>query len=228
MQIRGTIEGDVRQLLSKYSGELAAAMRQAMDNASNSVLADVKSRTKAAGLGNLAKAWGKRLYPTGGKPSISPAALVYGKSKTLFPVFTEGATIVPRKGRFLAIPTPQAEAMGLAQTSVRRDGKGTGSVPRRLSMVQKAIKSLGEKNIKVIPAKRGRLLMVYEVPQGRGAGRSFRGRGGRGIGYRRGASVPLFILVPQVRIGRKLDLSTMSKAASAALAAAVRAQLVGS
>jgi hypothetical protein len=227
MQIRGTIDGDVKSILSRYSGELAVAMRQAMENASNTVLADAKGRTKAAGLGGLAKAWGKQTYPPGRRPSINPAGLIYAKSKVLFPVFTQGATILPKKGRFLAIPTREAEAMGLAQTNVRRDGKGAGAIPRRLSMVQKAFKSLGAANISILPSKRGRFLLVYRVPQGRGLGRSFRGRGGRAVGYRRGTDVPLFILVPQVRIGRKLDLSSMSATASATLTAAVRAQLVG-
>lgn len=206
MRITASVDsGAVQAALADDQSTLARDLRRGMDAAAAAVQADLRGRTRAAGLGpGLEKAWKSRSY--GGSKTLHPTALVYGESEVLFPVFSEGATIVPRKGRFLAIPTKEAEAMGFATTNVNRAGKGTGSIPRRLSMVTLAIERLGAKNIRFVPAKRGRMVVIYS---------------------QRGKNTPLFVLVPQVRLKAVLDIEAARKAADATLAAAIDAALSG-
>lgn len=227
MRITGEVTDALQEALADGQSALARDLRRGMEAAATAVQADLRGQTRAAGLGaGLEKAWQKQVYPrsAGGK-SLNPAALVYGKSRTLFTVFSEGATIIPKKGRFLAIPTKEAEALGFAETRTTRTGGGSGAIPRRSSMVALAVQRLGEKNVRVVPAKGGRMLMLYRVPAGRGEGRAFRGPRGTSVGFRRGADVPIFVLVPSVRLKARLDLNAARTRANATLASEIGAAL---
>lgn len=79
--------------------------------------------------------------------TLHPASLVYSQATILHQVFSEGADITARAGRYLAIPTREAELMGFATTNRDRGGKGSGSIPRRASMVADAIKALGSPSV---------------------------------------------------------------------------------
>lgn len=210
MRITASVDTSALQAtLADGQSALAGDLRRGMEAAAAAVQADLRGRTRAAGLGQgLEKSWQKRVYPprAGGK-ALNPAALIYSDAKVLFTVFSEGATIVPRKGRFLAIPTKEAEAMGFAITHTNRAGKGTGSIPRRLSMVTLAIERLGKQHIRFAPSKRGRMVVIYS-PQ-------------------RGKNIPLFVLVPQVRLKAVLDIAAVRATANATLASEIRTALGG-
>lgn len=216
MRATGSLDGDIAAIIQEGRDGIAAALRVGMDAASARVQEQLRGQVRAAGLGaGLEKAWQQRSY--GGAKTLHPAALVYSKATLLHQVFTEGATIQARTGRYLAIPTREAEALGFATARTNRAGKGTGSIPRRASMVADAIKALGEENTATLPLPRGRKLLVYKTPSGRSS------RGGKAI--RRGANVPLFILVPMVRLSPRLDVDSVRAAAGGVLAGEIAAAL---
>ena len=229
MRIGGSVEGDLAGILADDATAIASDLQRGMAAATGALQADLRNQVRAAGLGaGLEKAWARADYPNANRlQGLSPAGLVYSKAVLLHSVFSEGATITAKSGRYLAIPTREAEALGYASSGQNRGGKGVGSIERRASMVRDAIARLGKENVAILPAKSGRKLVVYKVPAGRGAGRSFKVRGERGVGFRRGATVPLFILVPQVRLRPRLDVEAARLRARDRLATELNAALAG-
>lgn len=227
VRVDAHIDGDLRAILEEARDEAADALRQGMRRASDRVQADLRTQTRAAGLGGkLEKAWRVQLYPSRASTrTLRPAGLVYSNATLVHDAFIEGATITARRGRYLVIPTREAEAMGFARTAESRKG---GPIPggqlRRAARYRAAIDKLGPENIRDIPLAGGRRLIVYRVPQGRGQGRTVRARGG-GVAFRRGADVPLFILVPQVRLAPRLDFAGAQTRAEAVLEAEMGAAL---
>jgi hypothetical protein len=215
MRIVAAIAGDLRQIIEQQQDGVADAMRQGVVRASTRLQADLRSQVRAAGLGaGLEKAWRLQLYPTG-KRTIHPAGLVFSKSTVLHGVFAEGATIAAKGGRWLVIPMPAAEKMGLATTDTSRKG---GAVPggalRRASQYGEAMERLGEHNMRVATLSGGRKLVLYRP-------------GNQRRGKARGEEVPLFLLVPQVRLTPRLTMAAAERDAAATLNAEIAAALSG-
>jgi hypothetical protein len=175
--------------------------------ASTRLQAALRGQTAAAGLGKgLSNAWRLKMYPTG--RSLHPAGLVFSSAPLLHTVFSQGATITARSGKFLAIPTAAAIAMGLGDsTKGRKGGTVPGGQLRRGAQVREAIARLGAENMSYLPMTGGRRLMLYTPPEGRSKGLSFKGRKGRGLGIARGQRVALFILMPVTHISPRLDIA---------------------
>ncbi len=207
--VTARVEGDPRAIFDEARKDIADAFRSGVVHTAGQVQTDLRTQTRAAGLGRgLENAWRSEVYPRSpATKTLRPAGQVFSRAVVLHDVFTMGATITARRGRYLVIPTKEAEAMGFATS---RTGRGGGAVPfgqlHRAARYRAAIDKLGAENIRDIPLPNGRRLIVYQVPQGRGAGRVFRGPRLTRVGFRRGQDVPLFLLVPQVRIARRLDL----------------------
>lgn len=227
MRVAGDVTGDLASMLEEERHAIAAGLRRGMEAAATTVQADLRSQVRGAGLGaGLEKAWQKQTYPkNAGSHTLSPAALVFSKATLLHQVFAEGATITASSGRYLAIPTKDAEALGLAEAGTTRGGNGVGGIARRRSMVTEAIQRLGAANIVTLPTAKGRKLIAYKIPTGRGPGKAFRVRGGRSVAFRRGALVGLFILVPQVRLRPRLDIAGARQRAENTLAAELASAL---
>ena len=213
VSVTARVEGDLPAILRQARDETSDALREGVTLTAGRVQADRRTQTRAAGLGRgLEKAWQDTVYPKRATTkTFRPAALVFSKSVVLHDAFIHGATITAKRGRYLVIPTKEAAAMGFATT--RESRKPGEAVPagqlRRAARYREAIAKLGSENIKVIPLDRGRRLIVYVVPQGRGKGRVFRGpRLGERVAFRRGQDVPLFVMVPQVRLASRLDLDS--------------------
>ncbi|WP_025286816.1 DUF6441 family protein [Granulibacter bethesdensis] len=196
-----------------------------LTRAANILQADLRMQTRAAGLGpGLERAWALNVY------NDEPAALIYSKSEVLHRVFAEGTTVSATRKRYLAIPTKEAEAMGLGLTDRSRKG---GPVPagqyRHLARLDMIADKVGEKNIRVVSAPRGRKLIIYDVPgssrKNARRGRTIRGVAGRSVSVLKGRSIVLFILVPQVRLARRLDVTAAEDRAALALPSEIETAL---
>ena len=226
MKISGSVDGDLAAVADEYRAALSADLRRGMQAAADAVQADLRGQVRAAGLGaGLERAWSQRVYPRAGTRTLDPAGLVFSKSTVLHRAFTEGATIAPRGGRYLVIPTREAEALGYGKTRLGRDG---GAIPggqsRRASQYGAAVRALGKANIRVVPLARGRKLVVYRVPDGRGRGKRLGARG-RGLSFRRGTDIPIFLMVPVVRLAKRLDFEGTQDRVPGILAAELEAAL---
>lgn len=219
VSVTARVDGDVRALVDAARVDVADAFREAVVTTAGRVHGDMRTQTRAAGLGRgLENAWRSQVYPKSeATKTLRPAGQVYSKAVVLHDAFIAGATITARRGRYLVIPTAEAEAMGFATTREARDpGKRVPAGQlRRAAQYRAAIAKLGAENIRDIPLPNGRRLIVYQVPQGqgRGKGRVFRGPRLTRVGFRRGQDVPLFVLVPQVRLAPRLDLEAAKQRA---------------
>jgi len=146
---------------------------------------DWRGQVTGAGLGRrLGNAVRSATYPKG-RNSLNAAAMVWTNAPKILSAFEQGATIRSKRGGFLAIPTPAA-----------------GTLPRgaRITPAQWQQRTGLSLRLVVRPGKS--LLLVAEARLNKG-GRAIasRSKTGRGV-----ATVPIFILVPQVRLAKRLDL----------------------
>jgi len=166
-------------------------MTRAMRQAAEDIKQAWRSEIRSAGLGDRRANTGRAAaYPERGE-SLEAAALIWTKAPKIIAAHDRGALIRSRSGFWLAIPLPAA---GLS----RRRGRITPAewesrTGRRLRFVY----------------RRGRTaLLVADDARIGGRGRAV-GKGGRRRkdGILTGAqTVPIFVLVPQVRLKRRLDL----------------------
>lgn len=192
MRITASLAGDLGRMMAE---ELKAAERGVTDGvrqATEGLKGELRAQVIGAGLGpRLARSWRGQTWPKG-EASIGAAGLVWSKAPAIVRVFEEGATIRSRRGLFLAIPTAAAGRYGDGRRKITPAGweRRTG---QRLRFVY----------------RRGRpSLLVADM----------RARGGKRGGFaapstaalksgRRLATVPIFILVPQVRLRKRLDVA---------------------
>lgn len=192
MRLQAAIEGDLRRLLADEMKAAEAAVTAGVREAAEGLRLDLRQQITGAGLGQrLANTWRAEIYPKGAK-SAGAAGLVYSKAPNLVRVYDEGAVIRSRHGFFLAIPTPAAGKYG--------DGK------------QKMNPGLWERmhgaRLTFVYRRRGPSLLVAGSLRARTGKRGgFAKASASAICTGRGlATVPMFILVPQVTIRKRLDV----------------------
>lgn len=145
-----------------------------------------------------------RVFPEG-QPSPNAAALVWTKAPDIIGAHEKGVVIRSRDGFFLAIPTPAA-------------GRGGGG--RRLTPGEWEQRR-GIKLRFVYRQGRPSLLVADSARIGaRGIAAASRSKTGRGF-----TTVPIFILVPQVRLPKRLNLKAAGIEGGQALPGAIRRNL---
>jgi hypothetical protein len=211
MRLTSEFSHDLTTAVARHIDEMAIAVRSAVLKAATSAQIELRAQVEAAGLGRgLANAWRLKVYPS--HASLKTAGLVYSNATLLHRVFDQGAYITHKHGRFLAIPTPEAIAMGFGDTKLPRPREGVaatgghGGTLRRAAQIEMVEKRLGKQNLFSIPLSGGRQLLIYRAPNRIGKGEVIRGSKQRGLGVPRGGSVPLFILVPSVTLTKRIDI----------------------
>jgi hypothetical protein len=192
MRIAAAIEGDLRRFLADELKAGEEAVTAGIREATNGLKLDLRSQIVGAGLGQrLANTWRSEIYPKG-QNSIRAAGLVFSKAPNIVRAYADGTVIRSKHGFFLAIPTPAAGKYG--------DGK------------QKMNPGLWERmhgaRLKFVYRRRGPSLLVADNLRARTGKRGGFAkasasalRTGRGL-----ATVPMFFLVPQVTIRKRLDV----------------------
>jgi hypothetical protein len=140
----------------------------------------------------LARSIRSEQYPKG-KPSLNAAALVWSNAPVIVSAHDTGPLIRSKSGLWLAIPTAAAGKSTRGGRITPAEWERRRGTPLRF-----------------IYRSRGPSLLVAEGRlNSRGLGVASRAKSGRGL-----ASVPIFLLVRQVKLTKRLDLT---KAAGAAL-----------
>ena len=169
---------------------VSAAMREACT--------DLKSAWRGqitqAGLGHrLANSIRSQTYPKAGE-SLQAAALVWSKAPEIVGAHDTGPLIRSKDGFWLAIPTAAA-GKGL------KGGRITPSEWERRRGLR----------LRFVYRRRGPSLLVADGRlNSRGLGVASRSKTGRGM-----ATVPIFLLVPQVKLEKRLDLARDAERAQA-------------
>lgn len=161
------------------------AVSSAMREAGRDLKVAWRGQITQAGLGRrLANTIRSETYPKTGE-SLNAAALVWSKAPEIIGAHDRGALIRSREGMWLAIP----------MASAGRGHKGGRITPaeweRRRGL-----------RLRFVYRRRGPSLLVADGRlNSRGLGVASRSKTGRGR-----ATVPIFLLVPQVKLAKRLDL----------------------
>jgi len=194
---------DLRKIMEAEERAGRVAVSGGMNAAASGLQAAWRRQVESAGLGSrLARTIRSEVYPRQ-RPSSNAAALVWTRAPVLIDAFDRGALIRSSDGFFLAIPTEAAGQRGLGRTRVTPGGweQRTGI---RLRFVYRS----------PLPS-----LLVADDARMTTRGRAvLNRRRARADGTRTGSmTIPIFILVPQVRLRKRLDLARDAEAWAARL-----------
>ena len=195
MRLKAAIKGNLRQDLRKEYRTTEKAVTRGVKSAGDGLKLELRRQLQSAGLGRkLAKTWRGQSYPRAGD-SAGAAALVFSKAPDIIDAHAKGATIRANGGRWLAIPT---EAAGRGRGG-RRPTPATFRLPLRFVPRTSRLALLVAEGVRV--GKTGRVSAV------KGGLRTKTGRLKKGVVR----MVPIFILVRQVKLRKRLDVEKVHK-----------------
>ncbi len=186
MKLKLAIDPDIVALMAAEVAAGERAVTAALREAGIGLKSAWRGQITRAGLGaRLAKSIRFASFPKSGD-SLNAAALVWSKAPVIIGAHDTGPLIRSKSGFWLAIPTPAAGKS-------RRGGRTTPSDWERRNGLR----------LRFIYRRRGPSLLVAEGrlnSKGRAVGS--RAKTGRGL-----TTVPIFLLVPQVKLPKRLDLA---------------------
>ncbi|MCC7282772.1 MAG: hypothetical protein IT556_10340 [Acetobacteraceae bacterium] len=234
MAFETRIEGSIRLQVDDAVLAIAGALRRAVTTVGRQTQAALRAQARAAGFKDggraMANAWRLQVYPEAGRGARSwrPAALVRSKMPDLVHVFDQGAAVTAKGRKYLAIPTPINRLPGRRQDGRYRTRVTTQEMLRLGGFVRPTRNPnvrLWCLRLRSETSKRGRLRLFAgryaEILTGRAKGQQARRQE-----YAAGHSfVPMFLLMKQVTLRKRIDLAGATAAARAALLGAVEAEL---
>jgi hypothetical protein len=186
MHLSLNIDPGIVALLREEIATGEHAVSTAIREASTRLKSAWRGQITGAGLGTrLARSIRSEQYPKG-KPSLNAAALVWSKAPMIIGAHDTGPLIQSKSGLWLAIPTPAAGKSA-------RGGRITpGEWERRTGL-----------RLRFIYRRQGPSLLVAEGRLNtKGRAVASRSKTGRGL-----LTAPIFLLVPQVRLEKRLNLA---------------------
>lgn len=218
------VRGDLRKVLDEERKGLAAAVTRGVEAAGVALRDDLRSQVRAAGLGDrVAKAIRAQRYPKGGN-SLRAAAQIFSRLVRKDPrygtidvldAFSRARIIAGREGQWLAIPTDAARQI----VGVRRSRRDLTPVNVEAAINQDLVFVRD-------PNSRTRAFLVIAEGRVSRAGRIRAGFAGkRSKATTDVRNVVVFILVRQVRMQPKIDLTSAAVRAETDLQRRVRAEI---
>ena len=191
MHLRLNIDPDIVALMREEIDAGERAVSTAIREAGTRLKSAWRGQITGAGLGiSLARSIRSAQYPKG-KPSLNAAALVWSKAPVILGAHNTGPLIRSKSGLWLAIPTAAAGKSTRGGRITPAEWERRRGVPLRF-----------------IYRARGPSLLVAEGRlNSRGLGVASRAKSGRGL-----ASVPIFLLVKQMKLNKRLDLAKAAEA----------------
>lgn len=188
------IRGKLSEHMAAEAKAGAHAVTRAMKFTSTVGKDKLRGQVRAAGMGNrLANTWRSQVYPKSGV-SMKAAALVFSRAPKIVDAFDRGVSIRSKSGFWLAVPLPAAGKYGLGRKRITPGGfeRRTG-IQLRFVYRRTGPSMLVAENAKITKAGNVRANVT----------RSKKGTYTRLAGR---TSVPVFLLYPQVKMPRKLDV----------------------
>jgi len=200
MKLNVTITPNLAALMAAEIKAGEQAVTAAMRAAGTQLKSDWRGQITQAGLGRrLGNSIRSQTYPKVGE-SLDAAALVWSKAPVIIGAHDTGPLIRSKDGFWLAIPT---EAAG---KGVRGRRLTPGEWERRRGL-----------RLRFIYRRRGPSLLVAEGRLNtKGSAVASKSKTGRGV-----TTVPIFLLVPQVKLRKRLDLARDAKAAQKRIPGAI-------
>jgi Family of unknown function (DUF6441) len=213
MKLAATISRALQADMQAELRDIERAAATGTRDAGRGLKTELRRQVTSAGLGQrLANSWRDKYYPN---RKLDAASLVYTKAPQIVRAFDEGAVVRSERGRFLAIPTENAPRKG---TDGRRIKPSTFPEHR-----------FGP--LRFVPRPSGPSLLVVD-----GLRASYSRQTGQLRGFRRATdrarrsgqgltTVVMFLLVPQVKLRKRLDVARAAERWSAQLPALIERQL---
>lgn len=192
MKVAVKVAGSVAAIMRAEIAAGEKAVKTGIGAAGTALKLDWRAQIAGAGFGRrLGNTVRSATYPKS-KDSLNAAAMVWTNAPKIVAAHEEGATIRSKDGFWLAIPTPAAgkKAGGARITP--------GEWEQRRGLRLRFVYRKGKPSFLVAEAR---------VNKG-GQAVASRSKTGRGV-----ATVPIFIMVPQVRLPKRLDLLGAAKKA---------------
>jgi len=186
MRLRVAFNPDIAALMQAEIAAGEKAVSAAMREAGSSLKSAWRTQITGAGLGTrLGNSIRLATFPRSSN-SLNAAALVWSKAPVIIGAHDTGPLIRSKDGFWLAIPT------AAAGKSTRGGRITPGEWERRTGL-----------RLRFIYRRRGPSLLVAEGRLNtKGRAVASRSKTGRGV-----ATVPIFLLVPQVKLPKRLDLA---------------------
>ena len=203
MRLEVDIEGSLERLMRDEIAAGERAVTRGVGAAGRGLKDAWRAQVRGAGLGSrLANTVRARTFPER-DDSIRAASLVWTRAPHIIDAFDRGALIRSKAGFHLAIPLPAAGSRGPGGKRIT-----PGGWERRTGM-----------RLRFVYRRNGPSLLVADEARMNKAGRAAPKRGRRRRdGILTGAqTVPIFLLVPQVKLRKRLDIDRLAAAAAARL-----------
>jgi hypothetical protein len=189
--ITRSLQADMQAELRDLERAVATGTREA----GLGLKTELRRQVTSAGLGQrLARTWRDRHYDNRG---IDAASLVYTKAPQIIRAFDEGAVIRSRSGLWLAIPTPNAPRRGVGGKRINP----SNFPEHRFGPLRFVYRRSGPSLLVVEGLRASVSRKTGELRGFRRASERAR-RTGQGV-----ATVVMFVLVPQVKIPKRLDVA---------------------
>ncbi len=191
MRLKLDIDPDIVAMMAAEVAAGERAVSAAIREAGTGLKAAWRLQITGAGLGpRLARTIRSEQFPKA-TPSLNAAALVWSNAPVIVGAHDTGPLIRSKSGFWLAIPTPAA---GKSLRGLRRGSASTtpGEWEGRTGL-----------RLRFIYRRRGPSLLVAEGRLNtKGRAVASRSRTGRGV-----VTAPIFLLVPQVKLPKRLNLA---------------------
>lgn len=211
MKVTFSIADGPEEWAGRQIERLGVAVTRAVRAAGRGLQQELRAQVKSAGLGaRLANAIRRRDYPSGEATSMNAAAVVFasrgkrgaGGASAILDGFERGAVITTKRGRFLAVPTP--EALRVRGRAAANQRVTPATFTQRTGLPLRYVNRSGRIPLLVVDQAR--------ISKGRGQIKAKGGRRRKRDGILTGEqTIVAFYLVRQVKLPKKLDLASPAR-----------------
>ena len=213
MKLAATMAGSLKADLQAELRRIERAVPDGVNVAGDGLKGSLRKQVVAAGLGvRLSRTWRGKTYV---KQGHDAASLVWSKAAQIVRAFDEGVVIKGKGGNWLAIPTPTAPKRGVGG---KRITPATFPTARHgpLRMVRRS----GRSALLVVDGVRVSAQSGRVGRRAKGGGRTKSGSYKQGI-----ATVAMFVLVPRVKLRKRLNVARAAESWARRLPRLIRRQI---
>jgi len=194
VKLAATVAGSIKAGMQVEMRRIERAVTAGVKEAGDGLKASLRKQVVSAGLGpRLTRTWRSRAYPNKGHDA---ASLVWSKAPQIVRVFDEGAVIRSKSGFWLAIPTPAAPKRGVGGKRITPSNFPEHRYgPLRFVYRRRAPSLLVVDGVRASHSRKTGELRGFRKASERSR------RTGSGL-----TTVAMFLLVPQVRMRKRLDV----------------------
>ena len=199
MKLAATMAGSLKADMRAELRRIERAAADGVEAAGDGLKGSLRKQVVAAGLGaRLSRTWRGRVYKNKGHDA---ASFVWSKAAQIVRAFDEGVVIKGKGGNWLAIPTPAAPKRGVGGKRITPATFPTGR-HGPLRMVRRS----GRSALLVVDGARVSARTGRVGRQAKGGGRNKSGSFKQGI-----ATVVMFVLVPRVKLRKRLNVASAAE-----------------